>query len=221
MIGIVDWARDLLVSRGALVETEEAGALRALLPAELADALESREWLSLRFGADAGANDETEWLDRLSRLLPPDARVVSARLRRSVLAPPVDANHALDRGLALQNGISGVLSINWSDETYRKMSTSLTVIGKKGKIICDATEIKIYLKEENKREHLEKGWTIRSIAEYAIPVNYYLRGEEYSAQIDNFIDCIKSGKQSTINTFEQAQYTDRVIEMILSEAKRA
>jgi predicted dehydrogenase len=144
---------------------------------------------------------------------------VNGTLLKSIYSHDVeDAVFAL---MALQNGISGVLSINWSDETYRKMSTSLTVIGKKGKIICDATEIKIYLKEENKREHLEKGWTIRSIAEYAIPVNYYLRGEEYSAQIDNFIDCIKSGKQSTINTFEQAQYTDRVIEMILSEAKRA
>ena len=32
MIGIVDWARDLLVSRGALVE-EEAGAVRAMLEA--------------------------------------------------------------------------------------------------------------------------------------------------------------------------------------------
>src|ERR1019366_6251432 len=91
MIDIVDWARDLLVSRGALVETEEAGALLALLPAELAAALESREWLSLRFGGGAGASDENEWLDRLSRLLPPDARVVSARLRRPVLVPPVDA----------------------------------------------------------------------------------------------------------------------------------
>ena len=118
--------------------------------------------------------------------------------------------------LTLQNGVSGVLSVNWSDETYRKMSTSLTVIGKKGKIICDATEIKIYLKAENKQEHLEKGWTC-SIAEYAIPVNFYLRGEEYSAQIDNFIDCIKNGKQSPINTFEQAQYTDKIIEMIMQD----
>ena len=109
MIGIVDWARDLLVSRGALVEAEDAGALRALLPAELAVALESREWLSLRFGADAGASDEIEWLDRLSRLLPPDARVVSARLRRPNLVPPVDATGALDRGLALQNGICRVV----------------------------------------------------------------------------------------------------------------
>ena len=109
MTDIVGWARDLLVSRGALVETEDAGALRALLPAELAAALESREWLSLRFGADAGSSDENEWLDRLSRLLPPDARVVSARLRHLNLVPPLDATGALDRGLALQNGIYRVL----------------------------------------------------------------------------------------------------------------
>jgi hypothetical protein len=106
---IVDWARDLLVSRGALVEAEEAGALRAMLPAELAAALESGEWLSLRFGAGAGSDDENEWLDRLARLLPRDARVVGARLRRPIPAPPVDAAGALERGLALQNGICRVV----------------------------------------------------------------------------------------------------------------
>lgn len=68
---------------GALVEAEETGALRAMLPAEL------------------GADDENEWLNRLSRLLPADSRVASARLRRSIVVPPVDAANALDRGLAL------------------------------------------------------------------------------------------------------------------------
>jgi hypothetical protein len=109
MIGIIDWARDLLVSRGALVEAEGADALRAMLPAELGAALESGEWLSLRFGAGAGSDDENEWLDRLSRLLPPDARAVSGRLRRAIVVPPVDAAVALERGLALQNGIYRVL----------------------------------------------------------------------------------------------------------------
>ena len=143
---------------------------------------------------------------------------VNGAILKSIYSHDVeDAVFAL---LTLQNGISGVLSVNWSDETYRKMSTSLTAIGKKGKIICDATEIKIYLKEENKKEHLDKGWTITYIPELAIPVNYYLRGEEYSAQIDNFIDCIKNEKQTLINTFEQAQYTDKIIEMIMKDSKR-
>ncbi len=122
--------------------------------------------------------------------------------------------------LILENGLSGLLSVNWSDETYRKMSTSITIQGKKGKIICDATEIKIYLKEASKMEGLDKGWTIKYITDFAIPVNFYLRGEEYSAQIDNFIDCIKNKKQTVYNTFEQGLYTDKVIEMIIADYKK-
>lgn len=122
--------------------------------------------------------------------------------------------------LALDNGVSGVLSVNWSDETYRKMSTSLTVIGKNGKIICDATEIKIFLKEPDKKEGLDKGWTTKYITELALPVNFYLRGEEYSAQIDHFVESILNKKQSEYNTFEQGLYTDKVVEMIIEDSKK-
>ena len=121
--------------------------------------------------------------------------------------------------LILANGVSGQLSVNWSDETYRKMSTSITVIGKDGKIICDATEIKIYLKKGLKKEGLEKGWTTKYITDFAMPVNFYLRGEEYSAQIDNFVDCIINKKQSLYNTFEQGLYTDKITELIMADSK--
>jgi len=121
--------------------------------------------------------------------------------------------------LILENGLSGILSVNWSDETYRKKSTSITDQWKNGKIICDATEIKIYLKEPVVKEGLDKGWTIKYITDLAIPVNFYLRGEEYSAQIDNFIDCIVNKKQTSYNSFEQGLYTDKVIEMIITESK--
>lgn len=121
--------------------------------------------------------------------------------------------------LMLENGLSGILSVNWSDETYRKMSTSLTILGKKGKIICDATEIKIYLKEADSKESLGKGWTIKYITDFAIPVNFYLRGEEYSAQIDNFVDCIIKKKQTEVNSFKQGLITDKVIELIIADSK--
>ena len=127
---------------------------------------------------------------------------------------------AVYSSLTLGNGLNGLLSVNWSDETYRKMSTSITVMGSKGKIICDATEIKIYLKENNPAENLGKGWTIKYITDLAIPVQYYLRGEEYSAQLENFINCIKNKKQSDFNTFEQGLYTDKVIELIIGDSKK-
>jgi hypothetical protein len=80
--------------------------------------------------------------------------------------------------------------------------------------------VKIYLKEPAESESLEKGWTIKYITDFAIPVNFYLRGEEYSAQIDYFVDNVKNKKQSQYNTFEQALYTDKVIEMIIENAKK-
>lgn len=144
---------------------------------------------------------------------------VSAKgtLRKKIYSK--DVEDAVFSMLTLDNGLTGVLSVNWSDETYRKMSTSLTFFGKKGKILCDATEIKIYLKEANQKENLAKGWTIKYITEFAIPVDFYLRGEEYSAQIDNFISCIVNKRQSEINTFSQALNTDRIIDLIIADSK--
>ena len=144
-------------------------------------------------------------------------RVHGTLLKQFYSAGVEDAVYSL---LELEQGVSGTLLVNWSDETYRKMSTSITVQGEKGKIICDATELKIYLKEANPQFGFEKGWTIRYITDYAIPVDYYLRGEEYSAQIDHFVDCVKNRRPSAINTFEQALYTDKVVDMIIQNSKR-
>lgn len=121
--------------------------------------------------------------------------------------------------LTLDNGISGNLSVNWSDETYRKMSTSITLFGKKGKIVCDATELKIYLKEENKKERLDKGWNIRYITDLTEEVPFYLRGEEYSSQMDTFFDCVLEKRPSGINSFHSALQTDEVIELIRNNNK--
>lgn len=131
-----------------------------------------------------------------------------------------DVEDAVYSILTLENGYSGILSVNWSDETYRKMSTSLTVSGKKGKIICDATELKIYLKDANPKEKLAKGWTIKYITDLAVPVNFYLRGEEYSAQMDHFIDSVIKKNRSGINTFAGGLKTDKVIELIIADSKK-
>lgn len=121
--------------------------------------------------------------------------------------------------LLLENGVSGQLSVNWSDETHRKMSTSLTVVGKMGKIICDATEIKIFLKKDEKEEGLTQGWNIKYITDLYIPVDFYLRGEEYSAQIDYFLSCIKNSEITGINSFLSGHFTDRAIDLIFNDSK--
>ena len=149
-------------------------------------------------------------------LSPP--KKINGTLLKSIYSKGVD--DAVYSLLTLENNLSGTLLVNWSDETYRKMSTTLTVYGKKGKIICDATEIKIYLQEANDIENLDKGWTIKYITDFAIPVNFYLRGEEYSAQIDYFIDNIANNTIGKVNTFQQALHTDKVMEMIMNNAQQ-
>ncbi|MGB8490506.1 MAG: Gfo/Idh/MocA family oxidoreductase [Bacteroidales bacterium] len=120
--------------------------------------------------------------------------------------------------LVLEHGLSGSLSVNWCDPAYRKMSTSLSVTGKKGKIVCDATEIRIFLNDDDEKEKLGSGWTIKYLTNLAIPVEFNLRGEEYSAQIAYFIECILNKKQAEINSFEKALYTDKVIEFIIADS---
>nr|MBI1232851.1 gfo/Idh/MocA family oxidoreductase [Cytophagales bacterium] len=118
----------------------------------------------------------------------------------------------------LESGLSGQLSVNWSDETHRKMNTQITLIGKKGKIIADATEVKIYLKEGNEKLSLPKGWTVKYLTDLTENVNFYLRGEEYSSQIDHFIECIQDKKKKNKSTFKTASYTDNVIGLLISDS---
>ena len=139
------------------------------------------------------------------------ARVDGTQLKSIYSSGVEDAVYS---GLILQNGISGNLSVNWSDETYRKMSTQITVQGTEGKIICDAQEIRIYLKKGDKKLGLEKGWTIKYITDLTEMVDFYLRGEEYSSQVDNFAKCIESRTTLNRSSFESALKTDAVIEKL-------
>lgn len=121
--------------------------------------------------------------------------------------------------LQLNNGTSGLLSVNWSDETYRKMSTSMTILGSKGKIISDANELKVYFKDDNCPKGYSKGWNVKYVTDLAGQVDFYLRGEEYSAQMDYFIQAVLGNLPNSINNFESAWVTDKAIALIKKSAK--
>ncbi|HLO59739.1 MAG TPA: Gfo/Idh/MocA family oxidoreductase [Bacteroidales bacterium] len=125
---------------------------------------------------------------------------------------------AVYSGVSLESGLTGLLSVNWSDETYRKMSTQITVMGTEGKIIADAQEVKIYLRSDNPQFGFEKGWNMRYITDLTENVDFYLRGEEYSAQIDYFARQVKAKSVENVNSFSSALKTDIVIDLIKSKA---
>ncbi len=155
-------------------------------------------------------------IDLLNGILSP---VVASKgtLLKSVYSNQVeDAVYSL---LELKSGVSGVLQVNWSDETHRKMTTSVTLMGTRGKIISDANELKVFLKGPEFPEGYTKGWNIKYITELTAEVDFYLRGEEYSAQVDHFVKACLGKVPNDTNTFESAWLTDRAISIIKQSSK--
>jgi hypothetical protein len=94
------------------------------------------------------------------------------------------------------------------------MSTSISINGSKGKIISDASELKVYFKTADCPAGYSKGWNIKYVTELTHEVDFYLRGEEYSAQVDYFIKAIQGKVPNIKNTFESALITDQLIAQI-------
>lgn len=154
-------------------------------------------------------------IDLVNDILAPVASVKGSFLDSIFSTNVEDAVYSL---LELENKVRGVLSVNWSDETYRKMSITITISGTKGKIISDANELKVYMKEDNAYKNYVKGWNARYVTDLTEEVDFYLRGEEYSSQIDYFVKAIAGIVPNSVNTFKSAWYTDRAIELIKKSA---
>jgi predicted dehydrogenase len=154
-------------------------------------------------------------LDLINDILSPVERVKGTLLKPLYSKFVDDAVYSL---LELKNGLSGVLQVNWSDTTYRKMSTSITVQGSKGKIICDASELKVFFNTDEVPAGYTKGWNVKYITELTEEVDFYLRGEEYSAQVDHFIKAVGGKVPNSVNNFQSAWLTDRAISLIKQSA---
>ena len=145
---------------------------------------------------------------------------VSGVSRHSVFSSDVDDE--VYATLNFPGGASGQLCVNWSDESFRKMSTKISVWGTNGRITADRQECQIYLREPHEAlPGVDKGWTVRYTTDLSDEVWFYLRGEEYSAQIDYFASSIRDSRLDGENSFASALQADRVVEMLLGGARTA
>lgn len=150
-------------------------------------------------------------IDLIQFLLGPVHSVDTGELRKIYSENVEDAVYAV---MTLSDDVKGMLSVNWSDETHRKMSTSVQIYGVYGKLLVDTNELKVYFKGDHIPVEYEKGWNVRYITDLAHSVGFYLRGEEYSAQIDYFIHQIEHRIENPLNTFRSAAFTDNAISLI-------
>lgn len=122
--------------------------------------------------------------------------------------------------LGFDGGMTGQISVNWSDHSVRKMTTRITIWGAAGRIYADRQEIQVFLTGDAPiPEGYDKGWTVKYITELTPPVSYYLRGEEYSAQLEAFGNSVADRSGARENSFVNSAETDATIEMIRSSAE--
>lgn len=142
---------------------------------------------------------------------------VGGAVTRSVFSDGVDDEvHAT---FFYAGGLSGQLSANWSDSTQRKLSMRVEAWGKKGKISADRQECQVYLHDGDLPDlGLREGWNVRYAPELTPSVRYYVRGEEYSNQLDHFVEAVAERRLANPNSFATAFETDLVLDMIKRDA---
>ena len=117
-----------------------------------------------------------------------------------------------------KEGFTGSLFVNWCDSSFRKPSNIITVFGTKGKIIADKYELKVFMKESNGTSGFHEGWNTIYITDLAKGVRFYLRGNDFTRQLDYFIKNISNSVYENISDFKQANITDQLIELIRNDS---
>ena len=87
----------------------------------------------------------------------------------------------------------------------------------------DRQECQVYLRDTAALPAgYQYGWNSRYTTDLTEPVWFYLRGEEYSAQLDYFVTCIEEKRaHDNVNSFANALVTDQVISMMIADAENA
>lgn len=123
--------------------------------------------------------------------------------------------------LHFPRGVTAQVSVSWSDESQRKMSTKITVWGTAGRITADRQEIQVYLRRgADLPDGYGEGWNVKYTTELSDPTWYYLRGEEYSAQVDDFVRAVHAGSVERSGSFADGTSTDRALALIVEDADR-
>lgn len=140
---------------------------------------------------------------------------VSGSVLNSIFSKDIDDE--VYATLAFANDVTAQLSVNWSDESHRKMTTKISMTGTNGRLYADRQECQLYQRSEMPElPGYTTGWNVKYTTELTQDPWFYLRGEEYSNQIDDFVAAVRDAKPiGGENSFHSAAQTDKSIAMIL------
>lgn len=153
-----------------------------------------------------------------------EAQQVHGSQLRSVFSAETD--DVVLSTLVFPRDVTAQLSVDWSDESHRKMTTRITIWGEFGKLHADRQELQAYLRDSARiPDEYEVGQNVKYTTELTAGVDFYLRGEEYSAQLAHFMESVSNvsnGREvELISDFANAACTDRMIAQIVADANGA
>jgi len=152
-------------------------------------------------------------IDLVVFLMGPPDDVIGSLLQSVYSSQTEDAVYA---NFVYDNGATATIQTNWSDASYRKPANRVEVFGTEGKLIADRHQVSVFLRRPDEKGRFEQGWNTRYITDLAEPVRFYLRGYEYTTQLDHFVDCLKNPGRSNVCTCRDAMNTDVVIERMFA-----
>lgn len=171
-----------------------------------------RSWRSRRGSGGGSLYDYAAHpLDLLTWYLGEPVSVQGARLTSIHSAETDDAVAAT---IAYRTA-TATLNVNWSDDSQRKMSTRITLWGDAGRINVDRYELQVHLTGRAPiPDGYEQGWNVRYGTDLTPAPVFYVRGEEYSEQLEDFVRRVAAREVDGVSTFASALATDRVIAAI-------
>ena len=129
-----------------------------------------------------------------------------------------DAEDAVFSTFLYSEDTVGTLLVNWSDASNRKPTYKVDIHGMNGRIIADLHAYKIFFNKDPGLSGFGQGWNNRYITDVSKPVRFYLRGYEFTQQLDHFIDNVISGENGKVSSFADGLVTDRIIERIRQDS---
>jgi hypothetical protein len=75
--------------------------------------------------------------------------------------------------------------------------------------------------EADPKNGFDMGWNTRYITDIGKSVRFYVRGNEFTRQLDYFIDCIEAKKTENVASFAEGLKTDMLMEEITKDAARS
>jgi predicted dehydrogenase len=154
-------------------------------------------------------------IDLINYLFGPPQRVAGTVFKSIYSSNVEDAVYST---FLYENGLSGHFAANWSDPSFRKPTYRIEILGRAGKVIADLHAYKLFFKQDPPVPDFRQGWNIRYVTELTEPVRFYVRGNEFTRQLDYFIQCILDERPATMCSFADGLTTDEIIESLIEDS---